>query len=160
MDTAILVALVAVPLGLQLFLSSNGSLGFLALCAGAVLQRVLSDSAPVSWGGDMIIDWANNPGVGVFAISLPFVLTIFLTAGRAKGNVRFMHLIPGLAAGGLFALLVSPLLAINLQPTLLNAPVWEYATKAQLAIVVIGVIFSLLMVWLKRPQHKGHKKSH
>ena len=158
MEDILLAAIVLLPAIFVYILRSSGALSFLTLCASFVLVTFASaDLKDLTKDLNLQI----SPSVlSLFLMAVPFLLTLLLTRKAFSGIVfTFLHTVAALCAGGLLALITVPLLNSSSRTNIAESSMWMNLQKAQAAIIISGVFFSLMIVWLTKPRrpHKSHK---
>lgn len=160
----ILAALALVPALAVIALSVNGAIAFMSLCLGSVLVSYTSSdvtSVVTSFAAKQHT-LSTNQWVQLGLLVVPFVLAILFTRGSVHGAKRYTNVLPGLASGLLFALLVIPLLSSGLQHHIQTQSAWKDLSNAQTAVVLGGAAFSLLFILVthrtKKDDHKKHGK--
>ncbi len=151
------VGLVAI---LLLVLRTNAGVVFFSLCAGSVLATQLGGKASLL-SSSVIKNGDINHGVIYIAmIVLPALLSAFFMRGSVKSSRMIFNLVPAVAVGALMALLVVPLLPGELRLQLSNNVTWDILQQYQPAILVGGIISSVLLLALTshRKDKKHHKK--
>jgi len=159
----LLVALTVLPMLAILFLRVNGAIAFMSLCLGSVLAAYTgSDVTDIATsftaqGTLNIHEW-----VQLVLLVLPFLLTILFTRKSVSGPKRVTNVLPAVASGMLFALLVVPLLPANIQRQIHELWLWDQLSFLQTSVILGGALFSLLFLLLTH-RYKGeeeHKKKH
>lgn len=165
----ILGAIVVAPVVLLLLLRVNATLVFLSLCLGSVLvQFVGSDPESVtSWisvtqgASEINIDDAT---LKLILLLTPVILTTIFMIKTIKDNSRMiLNILPSIGVGMLGALLVVPLLPVDLSQEIVDSSLWSEVLKVQNVIVGATALVCLLVLWLQRPKTGGdkkHKKHH
>ncbi len=157
MPSVILIALIVGPLVLAYLLRSSASLTFLSLGAAALLVNYSSsDSA------NLLHKTANVSLAGaelsLIIIGMVTLLTLLLTRNATTRSKLMLHAVPALCAGGLLALLTVPLLSNSLQANISHSLLWQNLEKYQAIVVGVGVVTSLILVWLAALTHHHPKK--
>ncbi len=159
MNAAILLGVLAgVPVVVAILRRVSAVLLFLSVAIGGLLVTYLGDDAILA--SRMVARGANVPMIAqLVLLALPPVLTLFLlkrTMSRAK---FFLHLLPLLATGLSFAILVLPILPSHMQAELFATPYGAPLRNSQ--DIVIGgtaALVLLLMLIAYRPkEEKGGK---
>lgn len=134
------------PLALTFLIKSNAALGFLVLCAGFVLSiSVIGDLKNLLSQLNLS---ATNSTIGITLLVIPLVLTMLLTRGSAGKGIKFwLQLTAALAAGGLLALSVGPILSGSSQFDITNSSSWTSLQKIQSEVIGIGALVSLILIW-------------
>lgn len=158
----LLAALALVPLLAIMLLRVNGAVAFMSLCVGSVLVSYTSSDVNAVVGSlsvHSVLSTYQWVQIGLQVV--PFILTILFTRGSVHGSKRFTNVLPALASGLLFALLITPLFPANVQRQLHALNIWHQLSNAQTAVVLGGAAFSLLFLLFT---HRGHgaedKKKH
>ena len=150
-----LAVLVFGPLVITYFLKSNAALSFLALSVGFVLSTsVIGDLKHLLSETSLSV---TNDTLGLIILLLPLIITLLLTRhGSGHRSPTFIfQLLASLAAGGLLALSAGPLLtSSSFNPT--DSSLWQKLSDAQAAIIGVGALISLVLVWMGSAHHKKH----
>lgn len=155
----ILGALAAVPLLVITLLSVNGAIAFMSLCVGSVLVAYTSpDVTSVVSSLNPKYTLSTNQWVQLGLLVVPFLLTILFTRGSVHGGKRFTNILPALASGLLFPLLIIPLLPGNVQHQIEHQSAWHQLDAAQTAVVLGGAAFSLLFILITHRTRHDDKK--
>ena len=146
MTDVLLGALILVPVLLTFMLKSDAALGFLALSTGFVLSTsVIGDLKELLNQMNLSV---TDTTIALVLISTPLVLTLLLTRkAHSMGLMLGFSLVAALAAGGLLALSVVPLIGDSAQFNLSKSEIWPQLQSAQAAIIGVGGLLSLLLVW-------------
>ena len=157
MAEILLAVLVFGPLGLTFLIKSNAALGFLVLCAGFVLSTsVIGDLKHLLSQLNLS---TTSSTIGLIFLVVPLVLTLLLTRGSAgKGFKFWLQLAAALAAGGLLALSVGPVLASSSQFDVTTSGFWTSLQKIQSEIIGLGALISLLLIWFGGLKRYAHHK--
>lgn len=158
----ILAALALVPALAIVLLRVNGAIAFMSLCLGSVLVAYTSSDVTdlvtsFSAKGTLNVDqW-----VKLALLIAPFLLTILFTRGGVKGSKKLTNILPAIATGLLFALLVVPLLAANVQRNIHQLGLWHQLDSLQTSVIIAGAVFSLLfLLFTHRTKHEEEGKKH
>jgi hypothetical protein len=154
MADILLAVLLFGPLVITYLLKSNAALGFLALCAGVILSDFLSSDVQ-----SMLQHfgyWLDISRTGLVLIILPPVLTLLLARHNlGKPPKSLFQLLAAICLGGLLAIEAMPMLnSINYNYA--SSALWSDIVKYQSYFAGIGVLTSLLLVWLGG--FRSHKK--
>jgi hypothetical protein len=158
----VLAALTILPVLAIVLLRVNGAIAFMSLCLGSVLVAYTSPDVTdlitsFSAKGTLDVDqW-----VKLVLLVVPFLLTILFTRGSVKGAKKLTNLLPALATGLLFTLLVVPLLSVSVQRRVHALGLWHQLDGLQTSVVIGGAVFSLLFLLLTHRSHhedEGKKK--
>lgn len=146
MPNVVLAILILAPVAITYFLKSNAALSFLALCSGFVLSTsVVGDLKHLLSETNLSV---ANDTLGAILVAAPFLITLLLCRhNTGKGIMLWGQLIAALAAGGLLALSLGPLLS-STQFNVLDSSFWNQLQKIQAATIGVGAIVSLFLVWL------------
>lgn len=162
MNEAVLVGLILLPLVVTYILKSNAVLAFLALCGGYTLQ---------SFAGTDIKNLLNttnssfitSDSVSLLLILLPAFITLIVCRGPSSRKLDHpkvvINLLASIALGSAFLLTTVPYFAYIGSVNLTNSQAWDFLNKAQSEIIGIGVLLSLIFIWLnhRKPHSKKHK---
>src|SRR6185369_6232625 len=104
---------------------------------------------------------ATGQWVKLGLLVVPFLLTILFTRGSVGGAKKVTNFLPALATGLLFALLVVPLLAANVQRQITHQAVWHQLDSLQTSVILAGAAFSLVfLLFTHRKKHGEDEKKH
>ena len=164
-DLAILAALTLVPALLILLLRVNGAIAFMSLCLGNVLVTYTSKDVDTVFTSFTNKDaLATNQWAQLALLVAPFLLTVLFTRGHVKGMHKLTNVLPALATGLLFTLLVVPLLPSGVQNSIHGASEWRQLSNAQTAVILAGAICSLIFLLTTHGKKRGggeeEKKKH
>jgi len=153
----VLAALALLPMLAIVLLRVNGAIAFMSLCLGSVLVTYVSSDVDgvftsLSSSKNTL---TTNQWVQLGLLVVPFLLTILFTRGSVNGAKRITNVLPALAAGLLFALLVVPLLAANVQRHIQHQAAWHQLDNLQTAVILGGAVFSLIFL-LFTHRKRGH----
>ena len=161
----VLAVLALLPVAAIVWLRVNGAIAFMSLCLGSVLVTYTSGDTT-----DLITSFSaknnnltTNQWVQLALLVAPFLLTILFTRGSVHGGKKLTNILPALASGLLFALLVVPLLSANLQRQIHHQAAWTQLSNMQTGIILAGAIFSLVFLLFThrtKGHEEGHKKKH
>lgn len=157
MAEVLLAILIFGPLALTFLLKSNAALGFLVLCAGFVLSTsVIGDLKHLLSQLNLS---TTSSTIGIILLVVPLVLTLLLTRRSSGRGIKFwLQLAAALAAGGLLALSVGPILGSSSQFDVTTSSFWPNLQKIQSEVIGIGALVSLLLIWSSGLKRYGHHK--
>lgn len=172
MDAALimLIAIIAVPVIVIVWLRINATLVFLSLCLGAVLTRYVADDA--GWMMTIHADDVPQSGsvteasIKLALLLFPVVLTALFMIKTVHGHGKLLlNVLPALGVGLLGALLAVPFLPAGTAGTITGSALWDEISKLQDFIVGASALLCLFVLWLQRPKtglhHEGkHGKHH
>ncbi len=154
----ILAAAVGVIALVLLLLRTNAGVVFFSLCAGSVLASQLGGQASLL-SSSVIKDGDVNHGVVYIAmIVLPAILSAFFMRKSVKSSKMLFNVIPAVAVGALTALLVIPLIPSDVRFQLTNNSTWDLLIRYQPAILVGGIVSSVLLLALSSHHDKKEKR--
>jgi uncharacterized membrane protein len=159
----VLIALALLPVLAITLLRVNGAIAFMSLALGSVLVAYTSSDINDMLGGFSAKgSLSKYQWVQLGLLVLPFLLTILFTRASVKGRTKHMlNVLPALASGLLFALLVIPLLPANLQRQVHAQAAWHQLNNLQTAIILGGTAFTLLFLLIThRKKHDDDDKKH
>lgn len=159
MDTILFIVIIFVPVALAYFLRSNGALAFLALCGGFTAMT-LSGSDIQQIVDKTRITSLSSSNVDLGLLIIPLLLTLLLTPKSAptKSLWKALHIACAVLAGGLLAIVAAPMFGNILNIDYSSSTIWKDLVRAQSYIIGIGLLLSLLLIWLNSP--KGASKKH
>jgi cytochrome bd-type quinol oxidase subunit 2 len=157
MPNVILALLLLTPLALTFLLKSNAALSFLALCAGFVLSTsVIGDLKQLL---SQINLSTTDSTLALVILIAPPVITLLLTRKSSVHKAFFwLQLLAALGVGGLLALAVAPVISESSNLNITSSKFWEDLQKGQSAIIGVGALISLIVVWLTHLKHPKDKK--
>lgn len=164
----ILGATIVVPFLVIMLLRINAVLVFLSLCLGAILVQFVASDAQ-SFTSLFAAHNVNTPQPANITIRLglllfPAVLTMVIMIRTVRGRGRLLiNAFPAAGVGLLAALLVVPILPVDVQTHITGSSTWQQITRAQDLIVGVSALMCLAVLWLQRPKvgegksgkHKG-----
>lgn len=157
----VLAALVLVPLLVITLLKVNGAVAFMSLCVGSVLISYTSSDVNAVVGSlSAHSTLTTYQWVQIGLLVVPFLLTILFTRGSVHGSKRFTNVLPALASGLLFTLLITPLFPADIQRQIHAQHAWHQLSSAQTAVVLGGAAFSLLFLLLTHRTRPHEDKKH
>ncbi len=157
----VLLACLAVPVVLILFLKTNTAVVFFSLCAGSVL---------VNYGAVSVLTFADsfsaNPSAGldgvirVGLLLLPAVFSTLLLRKSFPTSKIVLFAPPAVAVGLTGLLLAVPVLPGGIQHNVMQSNVWDQVNKFRDIIILGSFAVSLLALWAGKAKiHKGkHSK--
>lgn len=156
-----LVGLIAVPAVVLMVLRINATLVFLSICLGDVLvQFVGKDASSILTAMGVHL---GGQTIKLFLLALPTVLTAVFMIKTVRGSKLVINALPAVGAGLLLALLIVPLLPMNMNVNILSSSLWHQVQAAQDMIVGLSALLCLFVLWLQRPKagdDKHGKKHH
>jgi hypothetical protein len=154
-----LAVLILLPVALTLVLKSNASLALLALTAGYALQSFTSSD--ITTGLEMInINGVTDVDVDLFLLIVPLLLTLFFTSRSWQGRSKMiLNVLAATAAGAMLTIISLPFISSFIDMNLSTSAIWPILQHIKTPIIVFGITYSLVMIWLsKSPSHsKKHK---
>lgn len=156
MTDAILVALILGPAAITYLLKSDAALGFLTLCLGFVLSTsVIGDLKQLLSQADLSV---TESTLALILLVVPLVVTLLLVhSGKRRGIKLWLQLLVALAAGGLLALSVGPILSGSSQFDVSQSGFWGTLVNLQSVIIGAGAFLSLTLIWFN---HGRKSKKH
>ncbi|MEJ0072534.1 MAG: hypothetical protein WDN27_00330 [Candidatus Saccharibacteria bacterium] len=156
----VLAALALVPVLAIVFLRVNGAIAFMSLCLGSVLVSYTSSDVEGVFGSfssskNML---TTNQWVQLGLLLVPLLLTILFTRGSVKGTKKLTNILPALSAGLLTALLVVPLLGVNVQRQIHHQAAWTQLSNAQTGVLLGGALFSLVFLLFTHRTRKSEEE--
>jgi len=159
MTDALLGTLILSPVLITFLLKSDASLSFMALCVGFVLSTsVIGDLNKLLNQMNLSV---TDTTIAMILIVTPLALTLLLTRkAHVKGIMFLLQLVVALAAGGLLALSIAPLIGNSQQFNLPQSEFWPKLQNMQAIVIGVGGLLSLLLVWtahIRKHSGKKHK---
>jgi len=160
---AVLAALVLLPVIVIAILRVNGAIAFMSLCLGSVLVTYTSGDVTSIFGSFSAShnSLTTNQWVQLSLLVIPFLLTVLFTRRSVKGGKKVTNILPALATGLLFALLIVPLLPADAQHQIHHLQAWTQLDDAQTGVILGGAFFSLVFLLFTHRAHgeeEGKKK--
>jgi hypothetical protein len=152
-----LIAALAVPLLLLMFLRINAGIVFLSLCLGNVLVQFIGPDAATLMSSAS----ARAPGsvppsqsyINLVLLLLPVVLTMVIMIHSVRGKAKLaFNLLPAIGVATLGVLLAVPLLSAGLTASIINEPIWKQLENLQSLILSASAFLCLLFLWMQRPK--------
>jgi uncharacterized membrane protein len=158
----VLIALAVVPLLAIVLLRVNAAIAFMSLALGSLLVAYAAPDINTIFGGFSAGNQHDKyQWVNLGLLILPFLLTILFTRKSIKGSKQWLNMLPALASGLLFALLVVPLLPTDVQKEIHTTMMWKQLDNLQTAVVLGGAAFTLLFLLVThRKKHDDEDKKH
>lgn len=151
--------IIIVPVALLFFLRVNAAIVFLSLCLGSVLERFAGSDGHAFSSLLSSSRLVSGYGIALALLLLPAIFTMVVMIGTARGKMRaVLNLLPALAVGTLGLLLAVPLCSPGLRGAVQASVIWHHVQQAQVLVVSLGAIISLLFLWLQRPKRSSHDK--
>ncbi len=156
-----LIALIVVIVILQLLLKTNTAVVFFAICAGSVLVAAAgkdTDLLAHSLGSNMQV---STNVLQAATVLLPGVISALLLRKRVSATLSIIAIIPAVCSALVGLTTVYPFLSGSFQNTLTASTGWPLIVRYYELIVVVGIVFSLILLALTMPKyHKDdkHKK--
>ncbi len=162
----VLAVLALLPALAILLLRVNGAIAFMSLCLGSVLVAYTSSDVDGVFAGFSASKntLTTNEWVQLGLLVVPFLLTVLFTRGSVSGSKKITNVLPAVASGLLFALLVVPLLPASVQRHIHHLAAWHQLSNLQTAVILGGALFSLVfLLFTHRKKHsdedgKKHSK--
>lgn len=151
----VLVIPIAIVLIVQLLLRTNSAIVFFSLCAGSLLATQLGGE--VSLIGSSVIK-NGEVSNSVAYISLILLPAIFSALFMRKTANFALNLVPAIAVAGMSVLMVVPLLPQDIRSSIVKNETWELLNNFQPLILSVGVVSSIISLWLSKPKSRKHKK--
>jgi len=158
MQNIALIVAIAMPALLLLLLRTNAAIVFLSLCAGALLVQFAGNEANLV--GSML---GNNRDVvskyfELALLLLPVLISAILLRKSMAGPKGILNILPAIAVGVVGVLLAVPLLPPGPQSAITGLNGWTILERSKEIVVVVGVLVSLLALFLTHPHGRKHKK--
>ena len=156
----ILIAALALPTLVFVFLRVNAAMVFLSVCLGSVLVDHVASEANTMMG----LFSAHPSTVSQTTITLvvlfaPAVVTTIVTALSVHGKVKVvLNLVPAVAASMLLVLLSVPLLPKGVTFAFESQAAWRMLWNAEALVIGAGALVSLFFLWTQRHSMRHHDK--
>lgn len=161
-DMILLLALVALPLVMGIFLRVSAVFVYFGIAAGALIVSSIGDD--VAFALETFIKGANaNSIVNLVLLCLPVVLTLYFLRKSLHPTQFILHIVPLVAAGLMFAAFALPELSPGIQGSIRNADLGNVFYQATDLIIASASVLTLLLAWViyrfkPAHHHKKHKK--
>ena len=160
MQLAILCGIVILPLALLILLRTNAAVAFFALCSGAVLQNYTTRDV-LSKVNTSLADSLSSPYASILIILLPFILAVLLLLKTVKKSKISLHIVPAVCTGLVALALITPYFPTGSTfATISKQEAYIHIHDYQAAVIVVGILSSLLIFALKRPKKEDKKHAH
>jgi hypothetical protein len=161
MAEALLVVLIFLPAALTFILKSDAALAFLSLCGGFAVITLSGSDIEHLVGQTKITSLTSND-VDLILLLAPTLLTLIFTFRAVSSQrLRFVQLLPALAAGVLLAVIAGPMMSSTVGSDITKMTIWRDLKDAQSYIVGAGLLLSLLLIWTGGFLHaKSHGRKH
>ena len=147
MAEALLAVLIFLPVALTFLLKSNAALAFLSLCGGFAVITLSGSNIEHLVGQTKITSLTSND-VDLVLLLVPTLLTLFFTfRAISSKRLKFLQLLPALAAGLLLAAIAGPMLSGVAGSDVSKMTVWKDIKNNESYIVGTGLLISLLLIW-------------
>lgn len=156
----LIAAMIAVPVVLLFVLRINAAIVFLSLCLGSVLEKFVGGDASSVTNLFSASKVVSQYGTSLFLLLLPAVFTMIVMIGTVRGKFRaLINILPAVAVGVVGLLLAEPLFSPGLRGAVGSTQAWHELQRAQVLVVGVSTIVSLLFLWLQRPS-RGESGKH
>lgn len=152
---AIVVGVIAL---LLLVFRINASIVFFSLCAGSVLNNQVGGEASLFISSFIKNGDTSRAITSIGLILLPAIFSALIVRKSISANKLLANIVPSIAAGCLVVLLLVPFIPGGLQNQLTDSISWEYLERFEPLVLVIGMLSSVLLLWLSKDKTKKDKK--
>lgn len=160
-EFALLAAMAAVVVVL-LFLRTNTSIGYLALCAGSVL--LLSSGDNVGLVASSLTSGMSSAAMiaKIALLVTPLVICSILLRKQVSRWLLLFSLVPAVCVAFLGTVLIVPLFSDGLRTSIQATDTWSLLVQYQETFTGIGLVASIMMIamTIKNPHDKHKKKRH
>ena len=155
-----LIAALALPVLIFLFLRVNGALVFLSVCLGAVLvDHVAGDANLVMGSFSPKTNSLSQTTIELALLLVPAIVTAIVTLLSVHGRLRVvLNLFPAAATSMLLVLLAVPMLPRSLAFNLMTQDTWRMLSNAEALVIGAGALVSLFFLWTQRRNFRQHDK--
>jgi hypothetical protein len=155
----LLIIMAVIPVILLMVLRVNAAIVFLSLCLGSVLVRFVGSDTQSFVNLLTPSKLFSGYGVLLALLLLPAIFTMVVMIGTVHGKFGLIfNLLPALSVGLLAVLLAEPLFSAGLRGSIGTTAVWHDVVRAEVLVVGVGSLVSLLFLWLQRPKRSGGEK--
>lgn len=160
MDPLIALGIAALaPLVILTLMRVNAATAFLALALGSLLGNFVGGGVVDMLRGYVAPEsQLTEAVVRLVLLWLPVVLVTIFMARTIGHRQRFLNAVPALAVGLVGVLLTVPFLTPAAQMSIYETELWLHMEAYQALIVVVGTVFSLVLLRMRKP-HEGHHRS-
>jgi len=160
MNDAILAILILLPVAITFFLKSNAALGFLAVCAAYSIESLAGGDIDTSIS-NLNLKGFSNADITLLILIVPSLLTLFFSSKSWAGQSKMIiHLLAAALAGLTLSIITAPFINSVASVNLYDSKIWPLIQHGRGSIVIVGTIYSLLIIWFSKTRHpdKKHKK--
>ena len=160
-STLVLLLACSVVFGvLPLFLRSNGALVLFTLCVGQILASLAGSDVSNSISTKVSSPRPIFTIVQIVLLVVPALFVMFIYRRAAKADI-LLHIFTYAVAVILCFSAISTFLPYAAQTSVQDSSVYHQIHSYVGVILSAGIIFSLVILWLKKPHHdKKHGKKH
>lgn len=156
----VLIGIAAAPVVVLSILRVNAAIIFLSLCLGSVLEQFAGNDAHSFTNLLSTKPSISSYGISLALLLLPAVFTTLVMIATVRGSLGLiLNILPAISVGLLAVLLVVPLMSPGLHGAIVSTNIWQYVQRAQVLVITVGSILSLLFLWMQRPKH-AHREKH
>lgn len=155
-----LIAALALPVLLFLFLRVNAAMVFLSVCLGAVLvDHVAGDANMIVGSFSPKTNSLSQTTIELCLLLIPAIVTTIIMALSVHGRLKVViNFFPAAAASMLLVLLAVPMLPRGLAYNLMTQDTWRLLSNAEALVIGAGALVSLFFLWTQRRNFRHHDK--
>ena len=155
-----LIAALALPVLLFLFLRVNAAMVFLSVCLGAVLVDHVAGGANMIVGSfSPTTNSLSQTTIELCLLLVPAIVTTIIMAFSVHGRIKVvLNFFPAAASSMLLVLLAVPMLPRGLAFNLMTQDAWRLLSNAEALVIGAGALVSLFFLWTQRRNFRHHDK--
>ena len=155
-----LIAALALPVLLFLFLRVNAAMVFLSVCLGAVLvDHVAGDANMIVGSFSPTTNSLSQTTIELCLLLVPAIVTTIIMAFSVHGRIKVvLNFFPAAASSMLLVLLAVPMLPRGLAFNLMTQDAWRLLSNAEALVIGAGALVSLFFLWTQRRNFRHHDK--
>jgi len=155
-----LIAALALPILIFLFLRVNAALVFLSVCLGAVLvDHVAGEANMIAGSFSPTTNSVSQTTIELCLLLIPAIVTTIIMAFSVHGRIKVvLNFFPAAASSMLMVLLAIPMLPRGLAFNLMTQDAWRLLANAEALVIGAGALVSLFFLWTQRRNFRHHDK--
>jgi hypothetical protein len=160
MTDAILAILILLPIVLTIFLKSNAALAVLAVCTGYTLDN-LAGSDLYNGMTNIKLNSLSNTDVDLILLIAPVILTLVFTTRSWHTRTKMItQLVAAAAAGLMLAIIALPFISSVVDINFSSSNLWPVLQHIRAPVIIFGIIYSLILIWLAKNKVTDKKHKH
>lgn len=136
---------------------TNSAVVFFSISAGSMMSSQLGDDALLI-GSALIKNSDINRSVALMILLIvPVILSSLFLRASISPSKFLLNILPSASAASLVLLLAVPLLPTSINSEFMSSDIWVLLQKLQPAILVVGMVSSIVLLWFTGPRGKKSK---